>query len=99
MLEERDALMTHAWPELRLFCRERQVDIVEVDLRWGISEAQSARKETLKRCLDEIHACRPFFVALLGERYGWVPGTDAKVLTDADHSWIMKQASVASLRW
>ena len=77
MVEERDELMTHAWPELRRFCRERQVELVEVDLRWGIAEEQSTRKETLKLCLDEIRACRPFFVGLLGERYGWVPGDDA----------------------
>jgi hypothetical protein len=31
MVEERDELMTHAWPELRRFCRERQVELVEVD--------------------------------------------------------------------
>lgn len=77
MIEDRNALMTHCWPELRRFCRERQVELVEVDLRWGIAEEQSTRKETLKLCLDEIHACRPFFVGLLGERYGWVPGDDA----------------------
>ena len=77
MVEERDELMTHAWPELRRFCRERQVELVEVDLRWGIAEEQSTRKETLKLCLDEIRACRPFFIGLLGERYGWVPGDDA----------------------
>jgi hypothetical protein len=77
MVEERNNLMTHAWPELRRFCRERQVELVEVDLRWGIAEEQSTRKETLKLCLDEIRACRPFFIGLLGERYGWVPGDDA----------------------
>src|ERR1035441_3654451 len=77
MMGERDELMTHAWPELRRFCRERQVELVEVDLRWGIAEEQSMRKETLKLCLDEIRACRPFFIGLLGERYGWVPGDDA----------------------
>ena len=70
MMGERDELMTHAWPELRRFCRERQVELVEVDLRWGIAEEQSTRKETLKLCLDEIRACRPFFIGLLGERYG-----------------------------
>lgn len=77
MMEERDVLMTHTWPELRRFCHERQVELVEVDLRWGIAEEQSTRKETLKLCLDEIKACRPFFIGLLGERYGWIPGDDA----------------------
>jgi len=77
MMEERNILMTHTWPELRRFCRERQVELVEVDLRWGIAEEQSTRKETLKLCLDEIRTCRPYFVCLLGERYGWVPGDDA----------------------
>jgi nephrocystin-3 len=77
MMEERNVLMTHAWPELRKFCRERQVELVEVDLRWGIAEEQSTRKETLKLCLNEIRACRPYFIGLLGERYGWVPGDDA----------------------
>src|SRR4030066_1837451 len=77
MMEERNILMTHTWPELRRFCRDRQVELVEVDLRWGIAEEQSTRKETLKLCLDEIRACRPYFIGLLGERYGWVPGDDA----------------------
>jgi tetratricopeptide (TPR) repeat protein len=77
MVEERDELMTQTWPELRRRCRELQVELVEVDLRWGIAEEQSTRKETLKLCLDEIRACRPFFIGLLGERYGWAPGTDA----------------------
>ena len=77
MLEERDALMTHTWPGLRQLCQERQVELVEVDLRWGIAESQSTRRETLKLCLDEIHACRPFFIGVLGERYGWTPGDEA----------------------
>ena len=77
MVEDRNELMTQAWPELRHFCRERQVELVEVDLRWGIAEEQATRKETLKLCLDEIRACRPFFIGLLGERYGWTPGADA----------------------
>jgi nephrocystin-3 len=77
MVDERDALMAQTWPELRRFCRERQVELVEVDLRWGIAEDQSTRRETLKLCLDEIHSCRPFFIGLLGERYGWVPDSHA----------------------
>ena len=48
-----------------------------MDLRWGIAEEQGKRKETLKFCLNEIHACRPFFIGLLGERYGWTRGDEA----------------------
>ena len=48
MKEEREALMSHTWPALRQFCREREVEFVEVDLRWGISEEQSNRNETLQ---------------------------------------------------
>ena len=77
MMEERDALMSHAWPELRRFCLERQVELVEVDMRWGITEEQATWKETLKLCLDEIRACRPYFIGLIGERYGWIPDNDA----------------------
>ena len=77
MREERDALMSHAWPELRCFCNERDVELIEVDMRWGISEEQARRNETLKLCLDEVHACRPYFIGILGERYGWIPSSDA----------------------
>ena len=77
MIEERDNLMTHTWPQLRSLCQERHVELVEVDLRWGITESQSSRKETLKFCLDEIQACRPFFIGLLGERYGWIPSDNS----------------------
>lgn len=77
MVEDRDALMSHAWPLLRQFCRKRKVELIEVDLRWGISEEQSTRKETLKICLDEIRACQPYFLGILGERYGWVPGNES----------------------
>jgi nephrocystin-3 len=76
MAEERNQLMTHTWTQLRTICREREVELVEVDLRWGISEAQSTRKETLKLCLDEIRACS-YFIGLLGERYGSVPDAEA----------------------
>jgi hypothetical protein len=81
MIGEHDELMTLARPELRRFCRERQVELVEVDLRWGIAKEQSTRKETLKLCLDEIRACRPFFIGLLGERYGWMPGGPRRIFT------------------
>jgi len=72
MVEERNDLMTHTWPELRRLCQERHVELVEVDLRLGVAEAQSSRRETLKLCLDEIRACRPFFLCLRASAMaGW----------------------------
>ena len=76
MIEDRNELMAHAWPALRKICRERAVEFVEVDLRWGVTEEMTERKDTVRHCLAEIKRCRPYFIGLLAERYGWVPGTE-----------------------
>ncbi|MEY5015402.1 MAG: hypothetical protein RIS92_1760, partial [Verrucomicrobiota bacterium] len=94
-LGERDELVKKVFPELRLRCRSRHVELLEVDLRWGITEEQSRRGETLGICLQEIDRCRPsspvFFIGLLGERYGWIPEADffpRDVLEDPHSEWI-----------
>jgi len=48
MVEDRDELMTQAWPDLRRFCGERQVELVEVDLRWGITGDCAVAPEELR---------------------------------------------------
>jgi len=73
MVPERNELATHAWPALQAVCDDLGITFSDVDLRWGITEEQSARGEVIPRCLAEIDACRPYFVGILGERYGWVP--------------------------
>ena len=70
---ERDILVRKIFPELRRRCRERQVELVDVDLRWGITEAEAQQGKVLPICLAEIDRSRPYFIGLLGERYGWVP--------------------------
>jgi hypothetical protein len=94
-MAERDELVKRVFPELRRRCKDRFVEIVEVDLRWGITEDQSREGATLKICLQEIDRCRPsapvFFIALLGERYGWVPPGDyypVEVLEDPELAWV-----------
>jgi len=72
-MEERDLLVRKVFPELRRRCRQRQVELVEVDLRWGITEQEAQQGKVLPICLAEIDRARPFFMGLLGERYGWVP--------------------------
>lgn len=73
MQEERDELIKRVFPALRHRCEQRLVAWGEVDLRWGITDEQRAEGQVLPLCLAEIRNCRPFFIGLLGERYGWVP--------------------------
>jgi len=73
MQEERDLLVKRIFPELRKRCRQRAVEFTEVDLRWGVTEEQAERGEVLPICLREIENSRPYFICLLGDRYGWVP--------------------------
>ena len=74
--EERDLLVKKIFPELRRRCRERKVELVDVDLRWGITEAEAQQGKVLPICLAEIDRARPYFMGLIGERYGWVPDAD-----------------------
>ncbi len=55
--------------------QQRQLYLTDVDLRWGVTEAEAEQGKVLAVCLEEIDRCRPFFLGLLGERYGWVPET------------------------
>ena len=71
---ERDELVKKTFPALRDHCARRHIVFVDIDLRWGITEEQAEAGEILPICLAEIDNCRPFFIGLLGERYGWVPG-------------------------
>lgn len=73
MHAERDYLNRFVFPELRSRCQRRGADFIGLDLRWGVTEEEAQREGALKICLDEIERCRPFFVCLLGSRYGWVP--------------------------
>lgn len=73
MNDERERLIKFVFPELRRRCRKRGVEFTGVDLRWGITDEQKAEGKVLPICLREIERCRPFFIGLLGERYGWVP--------------------------
>ena len=64
------------FPELRSRCRKRGGDFIGLDLRWGVTEEEAEREGALAVCLTEIERCRPFFVCLLGDRFGWVPAPD-----------------------
>ena len=74
MQAERDELVKRVFPLLRRRCQERGVAWSEVDLRWGVTDEQASDGAVLPICLAEIERTRPYFIGLLGQRYGWVPG-------------------------
>ena len=74
---ERDLIKYKVIPMLNDHFRDRFVEIQAVDLRMGVntekmSEEESARK-VLNVCAGSIDESRPFFIGLIGARYGWVP--------------------------
>ncbi len=89
MHAEREELVKRAFPQLRELCESRGVSWSEVDLRWGITEDQQARGEVLSICLEEIEECRPYFLGLLGERYGSIPSRLDPVLV-AQEPWLQQ---------
>ena len=52
--EERDLLVKCVFPALRAKFKERFVELVDVDLRWGITPQEAERGEVLPICLSEI---------------------------------------------
>jgi len=74
MHAERDYLVKRVFPELREWCEKRKLRLIDIDLRWGVTEEDATRhKNVIKVCLDRIDECRPFFLCFLGQRRGWVP--------------------------
>lgn len=72
MHAERDHLVKVVFPELRERLAKLNLYLVDVDLRWGVTEEEAEHGKVLQVCLDEVDRCRPFFIGILGERYGSV---------------------------
>lgn len=71
MVDERNELAKMIFPQVRRFCEEHHLFFSYVDLRWGITDEDTKSGETISICLDSIDRCRPYFIGMLGERYGW----------------------------
>ena len=89
MQDERNVLVLKTFPKLRKLCESRGVTWGDVDLRWGITEEQAERGDVLPICLEEIKRCRPYFIGLLGERYGACPETIPQEVIERE-PWIQK---------
>lgn len=87
MHHERNELVSRVFPNLRELCEKRGVTCSEIDLRWGITEESAAEGKILPICLAEIDRCRPFFIGILGERYGHIPREISSDLIES-HPWL-----------
>ena len=78
---ERDHLVRFVFPVLKEKCRKHRVHLIDVDLRWGVTDTDAQEGKALDICLDEIDTCRPYFLGLLGHRYGFIPPGETHSIT------------------
>ena len=74
MQDERTELIRRTFPRLRELAAQRDVTLTEVDLRWGITKEESESGKVMEICLREVENSIPFFIGIIGNRYGWIPG-------------------------
>ena len=101
---ERDYLRTVVFPELEERLKERRHLLEPIDLRWGvetvsIDKEQSKELLVLKVCLGEIERSRPFLIALIGDRYGWIPPQErmAAAAKEAGFKGDLSEKSITAL--
>ena len=73
MQDERTELIRKTFPRLRDLAAQRDVTLTEVDLRWGITKEESESGKVMEICLREVENSIPFFIGIIGNRYGWIP--------------------------
>ncbi|MCD8366162.1 MAG: DUF4062 domain-containing protein, partial [Clostridiales bacterium] len=79
---ERDALHNQVLPRLKEQARAYGESVDFCDLRWGVDTSDAEGEEessarVLTVCMNEIDRSRPHMLVLLGERYGFMPGSEA----------------------
>lgn len=102
MIGERVHLMKKTFPKLRELAAKRDVTLTEVDLRWGITEDETKSGKVVDICFREIENSIPFFIGIIGNRYGWVPtaeelGTEVVEKFPAVGSYLDRRLSVTEM--
>lgn len=86
MQAERDHLVRFVFPALRERLLPRRIHLVDVDLRWGVTDEQDASEV----CREIIKECHPRFLCMLGGRYGTVPaGKELSITADEVHFGVL----------
>lgn len=96
MQGERAELVTKVFPELRKIAAARDVSLTEIDLRWGISKEEAESGKVIQICMNEIENSRPYFIGIIGDRYGWCPNLNEvknNVLLSERYPWMKEDVS------
>lgn len=78
---ERDALKNIVEPRLNETLKDYSCSLEFVDLRHSVKTNTTMsllerEKQIFNVCLEEIDNCRPYFMGVIGHRYGWIPAED-----------------------
>ncbi len=66
---EREYLQKHVFDRIGAACAERGINFIPLELRWGI-DSSKGREHVLSTCIEQINESRPFFIGIIGDRYG-----------------------------
>lgn len=102
MQVERDLLKSVVKRNLDAKYNRLGISIDFIDLRWGVNtkSEEEFEKDVIQVCMKEIQDCKPFFIAFLGERYGWIPDSQTKekgcsFMTDEDYRLICQAQDIS----
>ncbi|CAI9733595.1 Hypothetical predicted protein [Octopus vulgaris] len=106
--KEREELIKKTFQELNQECMDRRIFFSYVDLRWGISQEQNQHEKTIANCLQEmnicltaqleIERCRPYFISLMGEKFGWSQREDKPDIV-LNESFDYAIEHISDLKW
>ena len=79
-------------PQINDILKEYKIQLHAIDLRWGLTaeDTSTSGLGALEHCLREVQKSTPFFISLLGERYGWCP-EEYKISNRPEFKWIKTQ--------
>ncbi|KAL5479631.1 hypothetical protein EMCRGX_G023180 [Ephydatia muelleri] len=77
-VHERNRLAKDVFPVLQSYCQHKGLEFQVIDMRWGVRDENISLHLTSDVCIQEIRNCQrlslgPSFLALLGDRYGYIP--------------------------
>lgn len=93
---ERDYLNQEIFPQLDVLCRQRGLSFLPVDLQWNSKQGQATSDQILRTCLDNVQRCAPYFICMLGDRYGVHRPSESEEQDEAALQWLDKNFETAA---